>query len=83
MGQPAYPNKQYAVGKSPGVALILSLIIVGIGQFYNGDNKKGAIMLISAVVAGILTFGLGWFAIAIWSAFDAYNVASGKSPLWS
>jgi hypothetical protein len=25
---------------------------------------------------------LVYLAVAIWSAFDAYKVASGKSPLW-
>jgi TM2 domain-containing membrane protein YozV len=73
---------RFAVGRNPAVALILSLVIVGVGQFYNGDNKKGAIMLGGALVAGVLTAGLGWVAVAIWSAVDAYRVASGKAPLW-
>jgi TM2 domain-containing membrane protein YozV len=75
-------GKQYATGKNAVVALILSLVIVGVGQFYNGDMKKGGIMLGAAVVFGALTAGLGWLAIAVWSAVDAYQVASGKSPLW-
>lgn len=75
-------EKKYAEGKNPTVATILSLLIVGVGQFYNGDMKKGGIMLGAAVVAGALTFGLGWVGLAIWSAIDAYQVASRKSPLW-
>ncbi len=75
-------EKQFAVGRNPTIAVILSILIVGVGQFYNGDNKKGAIMLGAAVVAGALTVGVGWFAVAIWSAIDAYQVASGKAPLW-
>jgi TM2 domain-containing membrane protein YozV len=75
-------EKRFAEGKSPVVALILSLLIVGVGQFYNGDMKKGAIMLAIAIVAGALTIGLGWLAAMIWSAIDAYQVASRKSPLW-
>jgi hypothetical protein len=39
-------------------------------------------MLAIAVVAGALTIGLGWLAAMIWSAIDAYQVASRKSPLW-
>jgi TM2 domain-containing membrane protein YozV len=74
--------KQYATGKNAAVAMILSLIVVGVGQFYNGDMKKGGIMLGAAVIFGALTAGLGWLAIAIWSAVDAYQVASGKSPMW-
>lgn len=81
--QPASPgDKRFATGKNPAIALILSLVIVGVGQFYNGDLKKGGIMLAAAVVAGVFTAGLGWIGVAIWSAVDAYQVASGKSPLW-
>ena len=80
--QVAVGDKRFAAGKNPAVALILSLVIVGVGQFYNGDMKKGGIMLAVAIVAGALTVGIGWFAVAIWSAVDAYQVASGKSPLW-
>jgi TM2 domain-containing membrane protein YozV len=76
------PAPQYATGRNPVVALILSLIIVGVGQFYNGDHKKGALMLILAFIAGIFTLGFGWFAIAIWSAIDAYRVANGSAPIW-
>ena len=81
---PAVPGeKQYATGKNPVVALILSALIVGVGQFYNGDTKKGIVMLLGAIILGALTFGLGWLGILIWSAVDAYQVASGTTPLWS
>src|SRR5262245_21046324 len=74
--------KRYAAGKNPAVAIILSLLIVGLGQFYNGDAKKGGVMLAAAIVGGLLTFGVVWLGMAIWSAIDAYNVASGKSAMW-
>ena len=80
--QPGTAPKQYAVGRSPGVAAILSILIAGVGQFYNGDHKKGAIMLIGGIILGALTLGLAWLPIIVWSAVDAYQVASGKSPLW-
>jgi TM2 domain-containing membrane protein YozV len=83
MAPAGYPNKQFATGKNPAVATIMSLIIVGLGQLYNGDVKKGVIMFVCAFVTGIFTLGIAWFGIAIWSAIDAYNVAAGKSPLWS
>jgi TM2 domain-containing membrane protein YozV len=69
-------------GKSPVLAAILSLVIVGVGQFYNGDIKKGALMLAIALVFGAATGGLLWLALAIWSAVDAYKVASGTGKLW-
>ena len=35
-------GKRYAVGKEPVVALLLSLFfVIPVGQFYNGDVKKG------------------------------------------
>lgn len=58
--------------KSPGVALILSLIIVGVGQFYNGDVGKGIGMMVLCVL--LWTFYLGWI-INIWAMIDAYGTA--------
>ena len=69
-------------GKSPVVAAILSALIVGLGQFYNGDTKKGAIMLVAALVLGIATAGVLWLGLAIWSAVDAYQVANGTGKMW-
>ena len=70
-----------AIGKNPALAALLSVIVPGLGQFYNGDIKKGWIRLAIAVLGGSATYGVAWLGAAIWSAIDAYNVASGKSPL--
>lgn len=78
----AVAQKRYAREKSPVVALVLSLLLAGVGQFYNGDAKKGALMLVVALVGAVVTAGFGYFAVMLWSVFDAYQVASGKSPLW-
>jgi len=75
-------DRRQATGKNPVVAAILSAIIVGIGQFYNGDIKKGAIMLGGAVILGAVTGGVLWLALAIWSAVDAYQVAKGTGKMW-
>lgn len=72
-----------AGGKSPIVPALLSLLIPGLGQFINGDNKKGLVMLGGAVIFGVLTVGLLWFGIAIWSVVDAYQVAEGKGKVWT
>ena len=69
-------------GKNPVLAAVLSAVIVGLGQFYNGDIKKGAIMLVGALVLGIATAGLLWLALAVWSAIDAYQVANGTGKMW-
>src|SRR4051794_25874870 len=36
--------------KIPAVAVVLSLFIPGAGQFYNGDSKRGALMLGGALL---------------------------------
>jgi TM2 domain-containing membrane protein YozV len=73
---------QAATGKNPILAAVLSAVIVGVGQFYNGDFKKGAAMLAGAVILGALTAGVLWLALAIWSAVDAYQVANGTGKIW-
>lgn len=69
--------------RNPAVALVLSLFIPGAGQFYNGDGKRGAMMLAGALLSLLLVaFTIGVFtgaAIWVWSMVNAYNVASGKT----
>src|SRR5215213_2461239 len=50
---------QVVAGKNPALALVLSLVLPGlaIGQFYNGDIKKGAVMLAVSIIGGIVTGG--------------------------
>jgi TM2 domain-containing membrane protein YozV len=74
--------KRYAEDKNRWIALVLSLLIVGLGQFYNGDSKKGLMMLLVAIGSGVITCGVLWFAMAIWSAIDAFLVASKRSAMW-
>jgi TM2 domain-containing membrane protein YozV len=69
-------------GKDPVLAAVLSVLIVGVGQFYNGDVKKGVAMLVGAIVLGTATVGLLWFVFAAWSAIDAHQVASGTGKTW-
>jgi len=73
---------QTVTGKNPVLAAVVSVIIPGVGQFYNGDNKKGGVMLVVAIVLAFLTGGLGWLPLVVWSAIDAYRVADGKGKTW-
>lgn len=51
--------------KNPGLAAILSFVFNGLGQIYNGQLKKGlVIMFLSAL--SMLTFILGSILIAYW-----------------
>jgi TM2 domain-containing membrane protein YozV len=73
---------KYTEDRNPIIAMVLSLLFVGLGQLYNGDIKKGAVMFGAAALTGMISFGLGWFAVAVWSAIDAYRVANREDPLW-
>lgn len=69
-------------GKVPWLAVVLSLFITGLGQFYNNDWKKGALMFVGAVLGLIFTGGLLTLAFWVWSMVDGYQVASGKGKIW-
>ncbi len=73
---------QTVTGKNPVLATVLSVLIPGVGQLYNGDNKKGLVMLAIAIVLGPFTSGIAWLAVLIWAAIDAYRVADGKGKTW-
>jgi TM2 domain-containing membrane protein YozV len=76
----------YAYDKSPFLALFLSFLLPGVGQFYNGDTKRGFPMFL----VGVFTIPLlaipiiGWAIVVgvhIWSMINAYSVAAGKTAL--
>jgi len=59
----------------PGIAAVLSLIIPGVGQFYNGTFWRGIFWLIVTPGLWIGSGGfLGWIFHVI-SAITAYNYA--------
>jgi len=67
--------------KDPGVAAVLSLVIPGIGQFYNGDFLRGLFWLIVTPGLWIGSGGLlGWVCHVI-AACTAYRRAGHKNRL--
>lgn len=68
-----YPDKRKT---SPTVALLLSIILVGLGQMVNGQLIKGLLMLIAAMTLGALTGGIAGIVIWIVSGIDAYICTS-------
>jgi TM2 domain-containing membrane protein YozV len=67
--------------KNPGTAAVLSLLIPGVGQFYNGDFLRGIFWLIVTPGLWIGTGGvLGWIAHVI-AAITAYRRAELKNRL--
>ncbi|MGC9064746.1 MAG: hypothetical protein ACP5JL_08725 [bacterium] len=80
---------QQAKKMDPVIAAIASLILPGLGQYLLGDQSKGLTHLLIDigiwVVSIVLSFvGIGlitWVLAPLWSiysAIDAYNMASAK-----
>ncbi|PKR77886.1 hypothetical protein CEY16_08125 [Halalkalibacillus sediminis] len=66
-------------GKSPGLAVVLSFFISGVGQIYNGQIMKGLITIGIQFINGLLMFVLigfvTYFIVWVWAMYDAYKVA--------
>lgn len=66
------PANIYQEKKNPAVSVLLSVLLTGAGQVYNGQIVKAILMLSSCIV--LWGFLLGWI-ISIWSVYDAYTTA--------
>ena len=64
------PNK-----KEPIISLILSLVIPGLGQVYNVQIKKGAILFIAFVVSVILAY-------VAWAHFVGFCIMIAPLAIW-
>ena len=50
--------------RNPVLAAVLSLIVAGLGQIYNGQIGKGVIFIVIQLINGALTAVLiGWFLL--------------------
>jgi len=65
--------------RNPVIAAILSLIVAGLGQIYNGQITKGVIFIVIQLINGALTAVLiGWLLlplVGLWAMVDAYMTA--------
>lgn len=61
--------------KDPGLAAVLSLLVPGIGQFYNGEFLRGLFWLIVTPGFWIGTGGLLGWVCHVLSAITAYRRA--------
>ena len=67
--------------KNPGLAAVLSALIPGIGQFYNGDFLRGIFWLIVTPGLWIGSGGLlGWICHVV-AAATAYRRARKKNSV--
>lgn len=69
--------------RSPVLAAILSLILSGLGQIYNGQITKGVIFIVIQLINAALTAVLiGWVLmpiVGLWAMIDAYLVARSNN----
>jgi hypothetical protein len=72
------PRKEKTVMSNAGVAAILSLVVPGVGQIYNGDFLRGAVWLIAVPGFYFTTAGVVGGACHLVSAYTAYHRAKVK-----
>jgi TM2 domain-containing membrane protein YozV len=68
--------------RKPGVAALLSLLIPGVGQIYNGAVWRGLFWLIVTPGLWIGTGGLGGWICHLIAAATAYSYAEKRLPAW-
>ncbi len=65
--------------RSPILAAILSLFLLGLGQIYNGEVTKGVVFIVVQIINAALTTVLIGFVlmpiVGLWATIDAYLVA--------
>ena len=70
--------------RSPILAAVLSLIVAGLGQIYNGQIGKGVLFIILQLIHGALTVVLiGWVLmpiVGLWTAVGRYEITRAGFP---
>jgi TM2 domain-containing membrane protein YozV len=73
------PDKQRVI-----YVLLAILLPFGVNNFYAGYNSRAILQLILAVPAGVLTCGITYLVVWIWSIIEAITVthdAKGRPML--
>jgi len=69
--------------KNPLIAVLCSFFIPGLGQIYNGEDKKGVALLFGTLI-GALIFLIPGIVVWIYGMYDAYKTSekmnSGEIP---
>lgn len=70
----------YGPPRNPGLAAVLSFLIFGLGQVYNGQIGKGIAIFIGGIVLASMGFMfclpfIGLAVLWLWSVYDAYDTA--------
>ena len=71
--------KEVDTMRNPIIAAVLSLIVAGLGQIYNGQITKGVLFIIAQIINGALLYvAIGFVTmplVGLWAVIDAYLVA--------
>jgi TM2 domain-containing membrane protein YozV len=63
--------------KNPGTAAVLSFLITGMGQIYNGQIAKGicfvALQLVNIALMTVLIGYVTFFLLWVYAIYDAYK----------
>ena len=68
--------------RNPLLAAILSLVVAGLGQIYNGQVTKGVIFIIVQLINGALT-ALLIPLVGAWAMIDAFLTAKHNNERYS
>ena len=71
-------STEQSTGKNPIIAVILNLIIAGLGHVYLGYVKRGVVLFLLTVLVALISAGLGWILGVIVCSYDAYQLAKNK-----
>ncbi len=73
-------QKEQTQVKSPTTAAILSFLLAGLGQIYNGETSKGFLFMFVTLILLLTVFiGIGiilYPLFYIYQIYDAYRVAN-------
>ena len=61
---------------SVALAIVLAFFIVGTGQMVNKQPAKGVVTMLTAILVGVPTWGIGWAIVSIASFIDAICIAN-------
>ena len=64
--------------KSPLLAVILNLLIAGLGHVYLGYTKRGIVLFFSTALIAVISSGLGWIVGVILCSYDAWQLAKNR-----
>jgi len=67
-----------ANSKSAIFAVILNLLIAGLGHIYLGYPRRGIVLFLLSFLIGDMSAGLGWIVAVVLCSYDAWQLANGR-----